>query len=1295
MTSDNGDCYNSIASCKNIPLKEWYHLAFSFNGTNFFFYCNGEFDPNNTVICVNYPSNIRTKMTIGSDMMNPGDKNFYGMYDEFRKWKQYFPIEEVNARRFRKLTAQEITNPNLTFYYSFDEGTGYHLKDSGQNNLTGNLGGTGSDMRIANAPIWVGSNSPLVNSFCVLETRFGKTENLTFKIYILVENGTLDISSNFSTYGIQLKILSLPGNGSLLDYEKNTTISAQNYSVINNKFLYVAPKSSNLSQISDEIDYCLYFNTETLCNVYKILVTHNTAPFAENAGYTLWYDGLDDYLFAESFRWPLFRKNHSGGTPTTVEWWQLIRDSDFIVDNYQAAGAISFSIGFGDTNYTGCKEFCWGRFQAHTPWADTNAYFDYGWNNVDGSGRDGTNFQAYFNKWTHIALVSGGNESKIHTMYFDGQIPINGDWGAISGQLITRDLQGLTIGCLHGSCLRAAIDEFRVWNKTRTLDEIRSTMNQKIADPKNTPNLYAYYNFNEIFNNNEILDLGVNNYTLKGGACSNDSEYYGSELCFGNFENISLPASYPTSQWSTAPVSDIIYNISILESQNFSFLLNGTDLNADEITLKFLSTPQFYNITYNNQSLNYGVVLKSPNYFLGTKFNQWSVQVFPESEYAGRPLDKLTFILNDGITDSIENVVYLNVDCNLGRFLDIDDRKCHPCSPGSFANTTGSTFCFLCPQYYYQPNSSAINCAFCPEGYITLGEGSSFCVFNYKGCIFKNPLSTATFGIIFNCVVIGLIGVVLSVAIALYNYKTKDTVHASMRASIVTSFAKISKDPKKKKLSTPDILDIVQNCTMFFQLMNYAMILDGKKIIDGGNGYKAISIFKSIFSVPSLDVNHDSLAGFNFINEVVKGIQITIYILIFSLACFSVIFRAVTLTIFRKKGEENEKKTKLANTIIKIDQILLGISETFFIPICLTFFKVYSCTEESIDVPAFNDDYCDLTCWERTHLSFLIVSSVIFIPYSYFFFVSLVEIQSMRAKNKLLHLKRNPIFTQNQLFLQLMLSVTSKLLAFNPKIEVCFILSLFLMIFLMVYISQPYYHIKKMNKLLEGFFLILFITTLCSLLSLFIDDLNVSIVFLSAWFGTGLFAIITVLRCPPILESKLPSQFSIVSKKTEMEMSGNNVNSAMFSTLQKEGVKVKTEEIETGKLPSQTEERKIMNTEIEDMHIMNCLKDKKIKSFEKLFKSIKIANYFEGDQGFVQPESQKELKSPKQQLFKWNLHENEMHMEFTHLNLLFCQKNVEDILQKSGIINIELSISNNTKDFLEVEVYELNSTASK
>ena len=114
------------------------------------------------------------------------------------------------------------------------------------------------------------------------------------------------------------------------------------------------------------------------------------------------------------------------------------------------------------------------------------------------------------NKWTHIAIVTGGKETDEYLVYFDGILPapnVDKNLNLPAGGLLGEDLKGLVLGCwlLRKNCARMYIDEFRVWNKTRTLQEIRSTMNKKIQKPKATANLYAYYNFNDIFNNNEIL----------------------------------------------------------------------------------------------------------------------------------------------------------------------------------------------------------------------------------------------------------------------------------------------------------------------------------------------------------------------------------------------------------------------------------------------------------------------------------------------------------------------------------------------------------------------------------------------------------------------------------------------------------------------------------------------------------------------------------------------------------------------------------------------------------------------
>ena len=134
-----GDCFIvSSIGCNSIPLKIWYHIAVAYNGTHYFLYCNGELRDENIINCTGMgPGKFANRMDIGEDSILPGVKNWFGMYDEVRGWSQFLTLEQLNSRRFRTLNKQEKSNPNLTFYYTFDQGEGDILLDESWNiNMT-------------------------------------------------------------------------------------------------------------------------------------------------------------------------------------------------------------------------------------------------------------------------------------------------------------------------------------------------------------------------------------------------------------------------------------------------------------------------------------------------------------------------------------------------------------------------------------------------------------------------------------------------------------------------------------------------------------------------------------------------------------------------------------------------------------------------------------------------------------------------------------------------------------------------------------------------------------------------------------------------------------------------------------------------------------------------------------------------------------------------------------------------------------------------------------------------------
>lgn len=148
------------------------------------------------------------------------------------------------------------------------------------------------------------------------------------------------------------------------------------------------------------------------------------------------------------------------GGPVTVEFW-----------NYVASNELGQSSAFG----VGPRDDGGNRFHAHVPWEDQNVYWDYGNIGIKG-GRLVANYGAYLNKWTHVAFVS--NAKDYRAIYFNGELAAV----ATDTAAVPTALQGLRIGSAAGGTFpdRATIDEFRIWNRARTQDEIRHAMSRSI-----------------------------------------------------------------------------------------------------------------------------------------------------------------------------------------------------------------------------------------------------------------------------------------------------------------------------------------------------------------------------------------------------------------------------------------------------------------------------------------------------------------------------------------------------------------------------------------------------------------------------------------------------------------------------------------------------------------------------------------------------------------------------------------------------------------------------------------------
>ncbi|MCP4711606.1 MAG: hypothetical protein GY869_23555, partial [Planctomycetes bacterium] len=220
--------------------------------------------------------------------------------------------------------------------------------------------------------------------------------------------------------------------------------------------------------------------------VYKTSLSSNagTAPLPMTAaGKALDFDGFNDKVIVPGFSWP------TPGGNVTVEFWNKVNTAD-------VRHSSAFFAGSG-----------YDVLQAHVPWSDNILYWDYG-TCCGTNGRINTDYTAYLDKWTHVALVSEGEGGSFKAIYLDGVL-VSSSAGSTSDPNIT--LNGLNIGGYSGNSYlhRGQIDEFRIWNYVRSEAEIRDWMCRRLVGDE--AGLVAYYRFDQT-SGSTLVDLSGNGH---------------------------------------------------------------------------------------------------------------------------------------------------------------------------------------------------------------------------------------------------------------------------------------------------------------------------------------------------------------------------------------------------------------------------------------------------------------------------------------------------------------------------------------------------------------------------------------------------------------------------------------------------------------------------------------------------------------------------------------------------------------------------------------------------------------
>jgi hypothetical protein len=235
---------------------------------------------------------------------------------------------------------------------------------------------------------------------------------------------------------------------------------------------------------------------ENKINMKKIIfaIVLNTTLFGFTQNNSLYYNGTSQfYSVADSPELDL-------SSNFTIECWVTVEDysSYFAILSKGWCNGVnsSFHLSIND----GKVRFAWnpnGDCTSSTSYMDTDDIFFY---------PKGQNFAKQCH---HVAVVHSGTIIKI---LIDGQEVPTTIYGSVT--TLNNSSEDLLIGIYKSfsgayvNSLVGEIDELRIWNKVRSQAEIDSDYQHSLTG--NEPELFLYYNFDNISTGDDILNISNN-----------------------------------------------------------------------------------------------------------------------------------------------------------------------------------------------------------------------------------------------------------------------------------------------------------------------------------------------------------------------------------------------------------------------------------------------------------------------------------------------------------------------------------------------------------------------------------------------------------------------------------------------------------------------------------------------------------------------------------------------------------------------------------------------------------------
>ncbi|WP_206081962.1 choice-of-anchor tandem repeat GloVer-containing protein, partial [Maribellus sediminis] len=166
-----------VNSTKTIPLNQWSHITFVYNGLDAKLYINGNWAFSyGTFGPIGDYHPIQNDFRIGDRQL--GGQPFIGRIDEVRVWNTVLSETKIHDQYNKKLVGSE---PGLQGYWSFDEGIGLTTVDKTSNGNNGTL---------VNPSAWVSPGAPLLTNehLAVLTVTDASGNSSTANAIITVED---------------------------------------------------------------------------------------------------------------------------------------------------------------------------------------------------------------------------------------------------------------------------------------------------------------------------------------------------------------------------------------------------------------------------------------------------------------------------------------------------------------------------------------------------------------------------------------------------------------------------------------------------------------------------------------------------------------------------------------------------------------------------------------------------------------------------------------------------------------------------------------------------------------------------------------------------------------------------------------------------------------------------------------------------------------------------------------------------------------------------------------------------